>query len=103
MQSEAANTCKQARKARAAKDLRPSHCHWISVTPESGAGFRGTTFCAVHLYEKTGEPATFERTVDAAVMGGEPVGRAEIAAFENVRPYMDQLVGSTVVNVSGLI
>ena len=62
----------------------------------------GTTFCAEHLYEKTGEPATFERTVDAAVMGGEPVGRAEIAAFENVRPYMDQLVGSTVVNVSGL-
>jgi hypothetical protein len=55
----------------------------------------------VHLYEKTGEPATFERTVDAAVMGGEPVGRAEIAAFENVRPYMDQLVGSTVVNVWG--
>ena len=61
-----------------------------------------TTFCAVHRYEKTGEPATSERTVDAAVMGGEPVGRAEIAAFENVRPYMDQLVGSTVVNVSGL-
>jgi hypothetical protein len=68
--------------------------------PESA--ITGTTFCAVHRYEKTGEPAKFERTVDAAVMGGEPVGRAEIAAFENVRPYMDQLVGSTVVNVSGL-
>ena len=40
---------------------------------------------AVHLYEKTGVPARSANSVVAS-RGAEPVGRAEIAAFEYMRP-----------------
>ncbi len=77
----------------------------IALPLDGGVGVEvlpGTFFEAVHLYEKTGTPVIVERTAADSFMGGVPVGRAETTAFEYMRPYWDQLVGSIVVNTSGL-
>jgi hypothetical protein len=61
-------------------------------------------FRAMHVYEKTGTLALARRFV-VAVRGAEPVGRAEIAAFEYIFPNMSHVLvdeGSVVVNMLGL-